>query len=133
MAQFPRLERRRREPPSAVVNIVYALHYPVQPRSTLSTDAKAGIGTGAFVAGISIITLFILLIWRTRRHKQVKAALSAIRANGEDSSGREQSAILSMSPYYSSRNELPSNETTHPVPVEALSYKQVTHFLSPQS
>ena len=132
MAQFPRLERRRRKPPSAVVNIVYALHYPVQPRSTLSTDAKAGIGTGVFVADISIITLFIL-IWRTRRHKQVKAALSAIRTNGEDSSGREQSAILSMSPYYSSRNELPSNETTHPVPVEAPSYKQVTHFLSPQS
>jgi hypothetical protein len=54
------------KPTSAVVNIVYALYYPIQPRNTLSTGAKAGISTGASLAGILLMILSILLIWRTR-------------------------------------------------------------------
>jgi hypothetical protein len=110
------------KPTSAVVNIVYALYYPIQLRNTLSIGAKAGIGTGASLAGISIIILSILLIWRTRKHK---AALSAIQANGQ----RQEFAMSSSaSPYsYSSRTELPSGE----IPVEVPSHKQVSQIHDP--
>jgi hypothetical protein len=110
------------KPTSAVVNIVYALYYPIQPRNTLSTGAKAGIGTGASLAGISIIILSILLIWRTRKHK---AVISAIQANGQ----RQECTISSSaSPYdYSSRTELPSGE----IPVEAPSHEQVSQIHNP--
>jgi hypothetical protein len=111
------------KPTSAVVNIVYALYYPIQPRNTLSTGAKAGIGTGASLAGISIIILSILLIWRTRKHK---AALSVIQAN--NGQRQEPTMSSSASPYnYSSRTELPSGE----IPVEVPSHKQVSQIHDP--
>jgi hypothetical protein len=111
------------KPTSAVVNIVYALYYPIQPRNTLSTGAKAGIGTGASLAGISIIILSILLIWRTRKHK---AALSVIQAN--NGQRQEPTMSSSASPYnYSSRTELPSGE----IPVEVPSHEQVSQIHDP--
>jgi hypothetical protein len=63
------------KPTSAVVNIVYAVQFPVLSSSGLSTGAKAGIGAGAGLGGIAIIVLSILLLWRTRKHKKDLAAM----------------------------------------------------------
>ncbi|KAK3901972.1 hypothetical protein C8A05DRAFT_15909 [Staphylotrichum tortipilum] len=58
------------KPTSAVVNIVWAMRYPVADTSGssggLSTAAKAGIGAGAGVAVILIAALAICL-WRSKR------------------------------------------------------------------
>jgi hypothetical protein len=58
------------KPTSAVVNIVWAMRYPVVDTSGssggLSTAAKAGIGAGAGVAVILIAALAICL-WRSKR------------------------------------------------------------------
>jgi hypothetical protein len=107
-------------PTSAIINVVYAIQYPVQPGApSLSTGAKAGIGAGAGIAAISIIVLSLLLVWRTRKHKRDKAALSAIQATRPDSTRQSQSVMSSISPYtYSARTELPSdsgNQLTQPV------------------
>jgi hypothetical protein len=56
---------------STVVSIVYAMHYPVAPRAApLSPGAKAGIGTGSAVAGLTIGALGFLLLWQRRRHRK---------------------------------------------------------------
>jgi hypothetical protein len=68
------------KPTSAVVNIVWAMRYPVgEPGGGgLSTAAKAGIGAGAGVAAILIGGLAICL-WRSRRkNKQLAAAQPAV-------------------------------------------------------
>jgi hypothetical protein len=123
-------------PTSAIINIVFAIQYVVQPAApSLSTGAEAGIGVGAGVAGIAIIVLALLLVWRTRKHKKDKAALTAIPANGQNSTRQEyqQGSISPTSPYSLSRRpELPSDETTHPVPVEAPPQGQVGCFLYQQ-
>jgi len=63
------------KPTSAIVNIVYAIQLPLQPISrSLSPGVKAGIGAGAGVAGIAIIAL---LVWRMRKHKKEKQAVTA--------------------------------------------------------
>jgi hypothetical protein len=64
----------RHKPTSAIVNVVYAIQLPLQPSSRLSPGVEAGIGAGAGVAGIAIIAL---LVWRTRKHKKDKQALTA--------------------------------------------------------
>jgi hypothetical protein len=48
-------------PTSAIVNVVYAIQYPVQPASGLSTSTKAGIGARASVGGLAIIGLAFFL------------------------------------------------------------------------
>ncbi len=61
------------KPTSAVVNIVWAMRYPVADTSGggggLSTAAKAGIGAGAGVLVILIVVLAICL-WRRKKKKQ---------------------------------------------------------------
>ncbi|KAK4102807.1 hypothetical protein N658DRAFT_324595 [Parathielavia hyrcaniae] len=68
------------KPTSAVINIVWAMRYPVDDSSGgkgLSTAAKAGIGAGAGVAAILIGGLAICL-WRSRRkNKKLAEAQSA--------------------------------------------------------
>lgn len=87
------------KPTSAIVNIVYAIRYPVEPSSGLSTGAKAGIGAGAGVAGIAIITLSILLIWRTRKHKNAEKKLSTMQAAAPATNGQTQSVMSAVPPY----------------------------------
>lgn len=56
---------------SSIVNIVYAIHYPVaSPSPGLSTGAKAGIGIGTTIATFSIGILAFMLIWQRRKHKR---------------------------------------------------------------
>jgi hypothetical protein len=50
------------KPTSAIVNIVYAVQFPVLPSLGLSTGAIAGIGVGAGLGGIAIIFLSLLLV-----------------------------------------------------------------------
>jgi hypothetical protein len=45
------------KPTSAIINVVYAIQYPVQR----STGAKAGIGAQAGVGGLAIIALAYFL------------------------------------------------------------------------
>jgi hypothetical protein len=105
------------KPTSAVVNVIFALQFPVQPAAAgLSTGAEAGIGAGAGVAGIAIIGLSFLLVWRTRKHKKDKKALATIQATVSDSTRQSQSVMSSMSPYaYSTRTELQTNSVNHPM------------------
>jgi hypothetical protein len=99
------------KPTSAVVNIVYAVPFPVLPSPGLSTGAKAGIGVGAGLGGVAIIVLTILLIWRTRKHKKDKQALTAMQQTAEEAKNGQiivqNSASEATSPYaYSQRTEL---------------------------
>lgn len=68
------------KPTSAVVNVVYAVQYPLTPSPGLSTGAKAGIGAGAGVGALVIIGLTAALIWRTKKHKRDKKAFEAAAA-----------------------------------------------------
>ncbi len=113
------LSSKPAKPTSAIVNVVYAVAYPVQDAQGLSTGAKAGIGAGAGVAGIAIVALSILLFRMTRKHKKDKAKLAAIQARGPDSTRQSQSVISStpaISPYaYSTRTELQTDGPNHQV------------------
>lgn len=124
------------KPTSAIVNIVFAIQYPVQPATLgLSTGAKAGIGAGAGVAGIAIVTPSLLLVWRTRKHKKDKAALTAIQATRLDLTGPSKSVMSSVSPYASSpRTELPTDSVNHPVqtPGSLVLHDQVGYFSQQQ-
>lgn len=131
------------KPTSAIVNVIFALPYPVQPAAAgLSTGADAGIGTGAGVAGIAIIGLSLLLVWRTRKHKKDKEALAAIQATISDSTRQSQSVMSSMSPYsYSTRTELQTNSVNHPMQTQSSAsrlqgpegYDNQTSYAAPQS
>jgi hypothetical protein len=103
------------KPTSAVVNIVYAVQFPVLP-SGLSTGAKAGIGVGAGLGGIAIIVLSLLLVWRTRKHKKDLTAMQ--QREGQVANGQSQNGMSeATSPYaYSQRTEL----ETHGAPQAVL-------------
>jgi hypothetical protein len=89
------------KPTSAIVNIVYAIKFPVQPSAGLSTGAKAGIGVGASVGGIAIIVLSILLVWRTRKHKKDKKTLTEMQQSGGLVANDQNKIVVSeaTSPY----------------------------------
>jgi hypothetical protein len=94
------------KPTSAVINIVYAVKFPVQPSSGLSTGAEAGIGVGAGLGGIAIVVLSLLLVWRTRKHKKDLTAMQ--QREGQIANGKGQNGMSeATSPYaYSHRTEL---------------------------
>lgn len=55
---------------STIVNVVYAMHYPVKPpQSGLSTPAEAGIGLASAVAAVAAASAIFYFIWR-RRHRR---------------------------------------------------------------
>lgn len=68
------------KPTSAVINVIFAVQYPLSSAQGLSTGAKVGIGVGAGVGAIAIIGLAGALIWRTRMHNKDKKALAAAQA-----------------------------------------------------
>jgi hypothetical protein len=74
-------------PTSAIVNVVYAMQYPLTPteaasKSGLQTGAKIGIGAGAGVAAL-LFGLLTFLLWRKHRaHKKDKAALDQMSGIG---------------------------------------------------
>jgi hypothetical protein len=94
------------KPTSAVINIVYAIKFPVQPSSGLSTGTEVGIGVGAGLGGIAIVVLSLLLVWRTRKHKKDLTAMQ--QREGQIANGQGQDGISeATSPYaYSHRTEL---------------------------
>jgi hypothetical protein len=64
-------------PTSAVINVVYAVHYPLK-RSNLSTGAKVGLGVGASLGAILLITLTLvgcLMLFRKRRPQATALAV----------------------------------------------------------
>jgi hypothetical protein len=95
------------KPTSAIVNIVYAVQFTLQPSPGLSSGAQAGIGVGAGVAGIAIFTLMGLFIWRTKKRKTAESRLTAMQqtpAQHRDSNSRSQSgATATSSPYVYSK------------------------------
>jgi hypothetical protein len=78
------------KPTSAIVNVVYAMHYPVTPPSSpsLSTNTKIGIGAGSGAAAITIGLLVLLLLWRSSQHKKERAAIQDERDSMYRSSAR---------------------------------------------
>ncbi|ORY02729.1 hypothetical protein BCR34DRAFT_605462 [Clohesyomyces aquaticus] len=65
------------KPTSAIVNVVYAMQYPVKPSKGLTSNAKIGIGAGAGGAAIIFGALLWLLIWKHKAHKKDKALLES--------------------------------------------------------
>jgi hypothetical protein len=120
-------------PTSAVVNIVFAIQYNVIPSTSqpgLSTGAKAGIGVGASLAAFSIITLSLLLLWRTRKHKTDKKVLAAIQATRPEATSQGQGEMTSKVPVaYSTQTELQTNNFNHPVqaPGNVVSQEQLRY------
>jgi hypothetical protein len=55
---------------STVVNVVYAMHYPVRGKSGLKTGAKIGIGVGVGVAGLAAASLLAWWAWRRRKGRE---------------------------------------------------------------
>jgi hypothetical protein len=75
------------QPTSAIVNIVYAMQYPListepAPKPGLATGAKIGIGAGAGVAALVFGVLIFLLLRKHRAHKKDKAALDEMSGVG---------------------------------------------------
>jgi hypothetical protein len=124
------------KPTSAVVNIVYAVPFTVLPSPGLSTGAKAGIGVGAGLGGVAIIVLSLLLIWRTRKHKKDRQALTAMQQTTEQVPNGTSEAT---SPYaYSQRTELQTDGTPKMaqtpggfVPQEQIGYFQQQQMQQP--
>ena len=119
------------KPTSAVVNVVYAIQYPLASSQGLSTGAKAGIGAGAGIGALAIIGLVGVLIWRTKKHSRDKRAFAAAQApapgstaglgpiSGPDSTvGQSQSFMSSVSPQQSAQthNNFLPQETYFPPP-----------------
>lgn len=71
-------------PTSAIVNVVYAMQYPVkaEPKPALTTNAKIGVGAGAGGAALVFGILIWLLIWKHRAHKRDKDALKSLSGMG---------------------------------------------------
>jgi hypothetical protein len=57
-------------PTSAVLNLVYAIHYPVKS-SHLPQSTIIAIGVGSGIAGLLILALLGCLIWKCRRPNRV--------------------------------------------------------------
>ncbi|KAH8732367.1 hypothetical protein GQ44DRAFT_179935 [Phaeosphaeriaceae sp. PMI808] len=75
------------QPTSAIVNIVYAMQYPLQvtepvPTPSLATGAKIGIGAGAGVVALIFGLLAFLLLKKHKAHKRDKAALEEMSGIG---------------------------------------------------
>ncbi|KAF2263703.1 hypothetical protein CC78DRAFT_568770 [Lojkania enalia] len=82
------------KPTSAIVNVVYAMQYPVQtPKQGMSTNAKIGIGAGAGGAALIFGVLTALLIWKHRAHKRDKAALESLSGFGPGMSSTRASHV----------------------------------------
>lgn len=99
------------KPTSAVINIIFAVQFPLQSSPNLSTSAKAGIGVGATIAGFAIFTLTGLLIWRTRKQKRAKRRLAATPQSTEPDAnsnalGQSGTTAVSSSYAYPKRTEL---------------------------
>src|SRR5277367_3802937 len=85
------------KPTSAIVNIVYAVQFTLQPSPGLSTGAKAGIGVGAGIAGAAIFMLIGLLIWRTKMKKKAgnrPTAMQQTPAPDANSNAQSQSGAV---------------------------------------
>lgn len=90
---------------STVVNVVYAMQYPV----TVSTQsdglplaAKAGIGAGAGVAGLGLLALILCLVRMLRKRKHDKAVIANLQATSAStpamSQGQPQQQMYQPSP-----------------------------------
>jgi hypothetical protein len=70
---------------SVIINQVFALSLPCGDASSnnsgLSTGAKAGIGVGAAVGGLILITLAVWFGFVAHKHRQKKAAQAQVPAN----------------------------------------------------
>ncbi|KAF2402771.1 hypothetical protein EJ06DRAFT_519794 [Trichodelitschia bisporula] len=63
-------------PTSAIVNVVYAEHYPLQStKPLLSKNVKIGIGAGAAGAGLLIAALLFLLFHKSRKHARERKSM----------------------------------------------------------
>jgi hypothetical protein len=117
------------KPTSAILNVVYAIQLPLQPSSPgLSPGVEAGIGAGVGVVGIVII---VLLVWRTRKHKKDKQALTASQLTRLDSTRHSQTIMSSISPNdYSTRTELQAGDVNQPTqtPGNFVQQEQGGHF-----
>jgi len=71
-------------PTSAIVNVVYAMYYPVKPASepSLATNAKIGIGVGAGGAALVFVALLWLLLRKHLAHKRDRNTLKSISGMG---------------------------------------------------
>ncbi len=86
-------------PTLAVLNVVYAVPYPLAPAQGISTAAKAGIGTSSSIAGIAIIVIILLLIRRTKKRNNGRNTYAPSQATGPGSTaGQSQSVMPSMLP-----------------------------------
>jgi hypothetical protein len=71
-------------PTSAIVNVVYAMQFPVKPapKPALATNTKIGIGAGAGGAALVLGALIGLLIWKHKAHKRDKDTLKSLSGMG---------------------------------------------------
>ncbi|OCK77048.1 hypothetical protein K432DRAFT_359289 [Lepidopterella palustris CBS 459.81] len=87
-------------PTSAIVNVVYAMQYPVKPASPgLAPTAKIGIGAGVGGAALLFGILISLLIWKHHTNKRDRAALESPSNFEPDMSLARQGTNLAMSRY----------------------------------
>ena len=101
------------KPISAIVNVVYAMQYPVKPppKAGLAPSAKIGIGAGAGGAALLFGLLISLLIWKHRAHKRDRAALESLSGSGPGLSSARQSTVTAAATTRS-RYSAPSQDVT---------------------
>jgi hypothetical protein len=62
------------KPTSAILNIAYAMQYPLadEPKPVLSRPAKIGVGVGGSLAGVFLIALVWLVVRKIVKHRKTK-------------------------------------------------------------
>ena len=64
------VETTSAKPTSAIVNVAYAMQYPLKPKNSgMATGTKIGIGVGT---GIGVVILAVLLLLFARKHRAHK-------------------------------------------------------------
>src|ERR1700761_1873291 len=93
------------KPTSAIVNVVYAMHYPAtqpttQPvKPTMPTSTKIGIGAGSGAAVVAIGVLLLLLFWKSSQQKKERKAIQS-----------ERNSMYRNSTRYSMPSQVASND-----------------------
>jgi len=95
-------------PTSTIINVIYAMAYPVKPSSpTLTPGAKAGVGAGTGV--FAVVMLFAAVVYFLRRRdRKISSPLN--------STGIQSTADTATQQWWNSRGELHHTSLPSPPP-----------------
>jgi hypothetical protein len=85
-------------PTSTIVNVIYAMAYPVNPPSPgLTPDAKAGVGAGTGVFAIVMLFAIAAYLLRRRRDRKISSPLNSTERQSTADMAATESSISPVS------------------------------------